>query len=141
MKVSWSLVGICLSLSALQHNGVQRLIVSLPPVRSWLASACAALLVACGWTDIEPALVSQAREATFGNRFTSGRLAKQPWRACRATDTTLLVPRSRCGEPMTASTPGSDAYRRAVVAVRREQVRDSSVATLYAMALLNLRAQ
>lgn len=115
--------------------------MSLLPVRTWLASACAAFLVACGWIDIEPALVSQAREATFGVRFTSGRLAKQPWRPCRATDTTLLVPRSQCSEPIAASTPGLDAYRRGVLAVRREQVRDSSVATLYAMALLNLRAQ
>ena len=124
-----------------------RTITIAPPSRRGSPANCGAvfttcllLLAACAAESGTRTVVRHVHDRVIEDRFTIGRLARQnAWAACSSNDTTLVVPRFRCGD---AFTPGTRSFERSAALssdVRTLLATDSTADALHATAVFNLR--
>lgn len=93
----------------------------------------------CGRAAFDRSVLARTRGALLQERFTIGRLTGGVWQPCQLPDTTVLVPRSRC--PRAVQRESLDVHRFVNLASQlgRLAASDSSVPTLWASALVDLR--
>ena len=105
-------------------------------------TAAALLLATCGCarTVADRSIPQRSIDVMLAERFTAGRLAGQiAWQRCLLTDTTTVVPRSRCGEPLSPGTRRADRIDRLALDLRRIAAVDSTPLYMRAGALFELR--
>jgi len=111
-----------------------------PRVAALVACLVHLLLLGCAADSGTGAIARRVHRRVIEDRFTIGRLARQgTWSECSVHDTTQVVPRFRCGDPLT---PGTRPFERSAELagdVRTLQATDSTVDALHASAVFSLR--
>jgi CHAT domain-containing protein/Flp pilus assembly protein TadD len=106
-----------------------------------LASAALVALCGCRAAAGDTPMSQRWIDVLLAERFTVGRLARQTvWQPCVDTDTTALVPRARCGEPLTQGTKQFARIETVARDLRRIAGLDSTIQYFRAAALLELRS-